>query len=326
MDLLERSQITSIIFKLTYHTYKMKKTFLFMLLLASATTFAQQDALFSQYMFNKLVINPAYAGSREVMTFDLLDRYQWVGIEGAPRTITFSGHTPLRNPHVGLGFFVYSDILGPTSHQGFMGTYAYRIRLEKGTLAFGLHVGLNHMAINWDKLNVEDPDINLQGQGKNKITPDASFGVFYSTNHFYGGISSTRLLQNEFGMTTNNGSTSYSRLMRHFYAMAGYAFPISEKVVFRPAALVKYVNNTPVQFDLDASFLFNNVFWIGAAYRSSEAVIFLTEFNIGHNLRVGYSYDVWLNDLMRYNKGSHEIHIGYDINLQKGSYFTSRYF
>jgi len=304
----------------------MKKILLFILLLANAKTFAQQDALFSQYKFNKLVINPAYAGSREVMTFDLLDRYQWVGIEGSPRTLGFSGHTSLRNPHVGLGFCVYSDILGPTSKQGLMGNYAYRIRLERGTLAFGLQVGFNYTSIDWNKLNVEDPDIKLQGQAKNYIMPDGNFGVFYSTNRFYGGISSTQLLQNAYGMTIENGLSSYSRLMRHFYAMAGYAFPISEKVIFRPSALLKYVNNAPMQIDLDASFLFNDIFWIGVAYRSREAIIFLTEFNIGSNLRIGYSYDLWLNDLMRYNKGSHEIHIGYSINLLRGRLLTSRYF
>jgi type IX secretion system PorP/SprF family membrane protein len=173
---------------------------------------------------------------------------------------------------------------------------------------------------------VEDPDVKLQGQERKKIKPDGSFGMFYSTNRFYGGISSTQLLQNEYGMTINNGLLSYSKLMRHFYAMAGYAFPISENVVFRPSTLIKYVNFAPLQIDLDASFLFHNVFWLGAAYRSKETVIFLTEFNIGQHLRIGYSYDVWLNDFMRNNKGSHEIHIGYDIDLLKGRIYSPRYF
>lgn len=304
----------------------MKKVFLFILIIAAASSYAQQNALFSQYMFNKLVINPAYAGSREVMTFDLLNRYQWVGIEGAPRTLTFSGHTPLQNDKMGLGFYLYSDILGPSSDQGLMGTYAYRIRMKSGTLAFGLHAGFSHISINWDKLDMDDPAVILQGQGKSKYTPDASLGVFYSTNRFYGGISSTQLLQNEYGMTVKDGSSTYSRLMRHFYVMAGYAYPLSEKVVFRPSMLLKYVSNAPVQFEMDASFLINNTIWLGAAYRSKEAVVLLTELNIGHNLRIGYSYDIWFNDLMGYNKGSHEIHIGYDINLIKGRLLNPRYF
>jgi len=304
----------------------MKKVFLFILIIAAASSYAQQNALFSQYMFNKLVINPAYAGSREVMTFDLLNRYQWVGIEGAPRTLTFSGHTPLQNDKMGLGFYLYSDILGPSSDQGLMGTYAYRIRMASGTLAFGLHAGFSHISIDWDKLDMDDPAVILQGQGKSKYTPDASLGVFYSTNRFYGGISSTQLLQNEYGMTVKDGSSTYSRLMRHFYVMAGYAYPLSEKVVFRPSLLLKYVNNAPLQFEMDASFLINNTIWLGAAYRSREAVVLLTELNIGHNLRIGYSYDIWFNDLMGYNKGSHEIHIGYDINLIKGRLLNPRYF
>jgi len=304
----------------------MKKIFLFIFMLAGVTIYAQQNALFSQYMFNKLVINPAYAGSREVMTFDLLNRYQWVGIEGAPRTISFSGHTPLRNPHMGLGFYVYSDVLGPSSDQGFMATYAYRIKMDEGTLAFGLHAGFSHIAIDWNKLDMEDPAVILQGQGKSKFTPDASVGVFYSTNRFYGGVSSTQLLQNEYGMTVKDGSSTYSRLMRHFYVMAGYAYPVSEKVVFRPSMLLKYVSNAPMQFEMDACFLINNTLWLGAAYRSKEAIVLLAEFNVGHNLRIGYSYDIWMNDLMGYNKGSHEIHIGYDINLMKGRQLNPRYF
>jgi len=304
----------------------MKKIFAIILFLASAPGFAQQDPLFNQYMFNKLVINPAYAGNRNVMAFDLLDRYQWVGIKGAPRTITFSGQTRLRNPHVGLGFYVYSDISGPTSDQGFMGTYAYRLRINESSLSFGMHVGIRYISFDWNKLDIEDPAINLQGQVKSKIMPDASFGIFYSTNRFYGGISSTQLLQNKYGESNGNGLSGYSMLARHFYAMAGYAFPISETVVFRPSVLGKYTNNAPAQIDLDACFLFNDVLWIGAGYRTNESVIFLTEFNIGHNLRIGYSYDVWLNNSMGYNQGSHEIHIGYDISLLKGRIYIPRYF
>jgi type IX secretion system PorP/SprF family membrane protein len=322
MDLYKRRQMIYLYRKTCF----VKKITLFFLLLATASAFAQQDALFSQYRFNKLVINPAYAGTRDVMAFDLLNRYQWVGIEGAPRTITFSGQTPLRNPHVGLGFYLYSDAYGPTTNQGFMGTYAYRIKLQNGMLAFGLQVGFSYIRIDWDKFIAEDPDIKLQGQERNKIKPDGSFGIFYSTKRFYGGISSTQLMQNEYGMTIRNGMSSYSKLMRHFYAMAGYAFPINEEVVFRPSALIKYVNNAPLQVDIDASFLFNNVFWLGVAYRSKETVIFLTEFNIGNSLRVGYSFDIWLNNFMRYSKGAHEIHIGYDINLVKGRLHSPRYF
>jgi type IX secretion system PorP/SprF family membrane protein len=305
---------------------KYRHFILLLLLCASTTCFAQQDGLFSQYMFNKLVINPAYAGSGQVMTFDLLDRYQWTGIEGAPRTLTLSGHTPIRNPHVGLGFYLYSDVAGPVSDLRFMATYAYRIRLDRGTLAFGLHAGFRSIEMRWDKLIVPDADLQLQGQGKNKITPDASFGIFYSTNQFYGGISSTQLLQNEYNMTIENGISRYSRLMRHFYAMTGFAIPIGEDVIFRPSALVKYVNKAPMQVDLDACFLFHDVFWIGAGYRTKEAVILLTELNIGHNLRIGYAYDIWLEGFRHNTTGSHEIHLGYDINLVKGRIFTPRYF
>jgi type IX secretion system PorP/SprF family membrane protein len=304
----------------------MKKLILILSLFSGTVAMAQQDALFSQYMFNKLVLNAGYTGSREVMSADLMDRYQWVGIAGAPKTITFSLHTPLRNEHIGLGFYVYSDQLGPTLDQGFMASYAYRLILPKGKLSCGFQAGFKYFSIDWEKIHNENPDYMFQGSQQSKITPDANFGIYYYTNRMFAGISSKQLLQNEYGMVKTDGKTAYSRLLMHFYGMAGLAVPISEDVLFRPSTLIKYVKNAPLQMDLNASFLIKDLFWIGMTYRTENALVFMTEINLAKNLRLGYSYDVYLNQLVYYNKGSHEIRLGFDFDLFRNRMLTPRYF
>ena len=304
----------------------MKKLIIILALISGTAAMAQQDALLSQYMFNKLIMNAGYTGSREVMSADLSDRYQWVGFEGAPKTLTLSVHTPLRNEHIGVGFYLYRDELGPTVDQGFLASYAYRIKLPKGKLSFGIQAGIKNFNIDWGKIYTENPDYMFQGTQKNKITPDANFGIYYYTNRLYAGISSKQLLQNEYGVVKIDGKTAYSKLVRHFYGMAGYLVPITDNILFRPSTLIKYVNNAPVQADLTASFLIHELFWVGLTYRTESALIFITEFNIGKNFRLGYSYDTYLNQLIHYNMGSHEIRLGFDFDLFKNRMLTPRYF
>jgi type IX secretion system PorP/SprF family membrane protein len=304
----------------------MKKLILIFILFAGITSFAQQDALFSQYMFNKLTVNPGYAGSREVFSADMVYRYQWVGMPGSPKTLTLGMHAPLRNDHIGLGGYIYSDQIGPVVDQGALATYAYRVNLPKGKLSFGLQAGIKYYGVDWDMIIVEDPDFSFQGDQKNKVTPDANFGIYYYSNHAYVGISSKQLLQNEYGMVTVNGKKTYSKLLRHFYGIAGLAIPLSDKVIFRPSALVKYVKNAPWQLDLNASILFNDLFWLGMTYRTDGDIVFLTEINISRKYRIGYSYDVNVKDMIHYNSGSHEIRLGVDLDLLKNRMYTPRYF
>lgn len=304
----------------------MKKISGIIFLLISFSAFAQQDPLFSQYMFNKLVLNPAYAGSREVLTIDLLDRYQWVGIDGAPRTFTVGAHMATRNNRVGLGLYAYRDALGPTINQGFMATYAYRLLLGSGSLSFGIQAGFKYFDFDWTKMNVENPDYSFNPQDIQRFTPDANFGVYYQSNRFFAGLSSKQLFQNEYGVASVGDKTTYTKLLRHFYGMAGAAIPVDDKIVFRPSVMAKFVKNAPLQVDLNASLLFGDIFWIGTSYRTEKAIVFLTEFRISEKFRVGYSYDVYLNELQPHNKGSHEIRLGIDLNLYHSRMMTPRYF
>lgn len=306
----------------------MKRICIFILLLFSMSAFSQQDPLFTQYMFNKLVVNPAYADSREILTIDILDREQWIGIEGAPRTMTISAHIATLNRRVGLGIYGYRDQLGPTVSQGLMGTYSYRIFLERSSFAFGLQGGFKYFNFDWDMIRVKYPDdYYFYPQETKKFVPDFNLGFYYQSRRFFAGLSSKQLLENEYGVTTSDvGKTSFSRLLRHFYLMTGAAFPLDDKIVFRPSLLAKYVKNAPLQVDLNASLLFNDFFWIGASFRTQKALAFMTEFRITPRIRLGYSLDIYLNELQPYNYGSHEIRLGFDLPGNGYRMKTPRYF
>jgi Bacteroidetes-specific putative membrane protein len=305
----------------------MKKIIFVFALFCSYVAYGQQDPLFTQYMFNKLLVNPAYAGSRENFNFDLLNRKQWVNIDGAPETFTLSGHTAMRNKNVGLGFYVFRDKLGATNNQGFMGTYSYRIFMGKSSLAFGLQFGLKYFDFDWNAMKLKDPDGLFDPQDVRRITPDANFGIYYQSNKYFLGLSSKQLLQNEYGQTTGkDGSSSFSKLTRHFYMMGGFASHLSEKIIFRPSMMAKYTANAPLQVDLNASFLFGNAFWVGTSFRTGQAITFLTEFRISDRIKLGYSYDLYLNELQPFNYGSHEIRLGFEFPLFEERMRTPRYF
>ncbi|HNX78317.1 MAG TPA: type IX secretion system membrane protein PorP/SprF [Prolixibacteraceae bacterium] len=306
----------------------MKKLYIFLLLMLGLTAYGQQDPLFTQYMFNKLLVNAAFAGSREVTTIDVLNRSQWVGIDGAPNTLTFSMHTLMPNRRVGLGFYGYRDALGPNVNQGLMATYAYRILLDRSSFAFGLQAGFKHFNFDWDMIRVKYPeDYYFLPQEVQRWAPDFNLGMYFQSDRFYAGLSSKQLLENEYGtIKASDGHSTFSRLLRHYYAMAGYRMPLDDRIIFRPSFLVKYVKNAPVQIDLNASVVFNDFFWIGASFRTQKAIAFMTEFSITPKIRLGYSLDIYLNELQPFNYGSHEIRVGFDLVSEKNRMKTPRYF
>ena len=308
----------------------MRKLILVCLVVISPALYAQQDALFTQYMYNKLEFNPAYAGSSEALSLDMIYRLQWVGIPGAPRTLSFTAHTPLRNPHIGLGISAYRDGLGPTVDYNVMGTFAYRIIFSSSTLCFGVSGGIKYFDVDWNALNPKDAgDIELTSQVRNKVVPDADFGIYYYGKNYYTGFSSKHLLENQIDVSTSpsDGKLSFTRLLRHFYFMAGGVIPLSRDIVFTPSALLKYVQNAPLQLDINASFVLNGILTLGASYRTDNAIGLLMEINLSKGFSIGYSYDIWFNALQASNQGSHEIRLGYDIDLfGKPRMLSPRYF
>lgn len=305
----------------------MKRLIFILMMLGGGMLFAQQDALYSQYMFNQLVLNPAYTGARDAFNVTLVHRHQWAGIDGAPRTYSLSVHSPLGDERAAIGGYVYSDQIGPMQDMGGYGSFAYRIMLDNSKLAFGIQAGIRRYDINWGMVNFnQGGDIIVNGQVKNNAIPDANFGVYWYADWFYLGVSSKHLLQNKYAEVIMDEKTVYSTLLRHFYMMGGLAIPVSDNIVLRPSTLVKYTQNAPLQVDINVSALFNDFFWIGASYRTKQAFVALMEFNITDQIRIGYSYDLLFNELRVYNKGSHEIMIGFDIGRSNSRMLSPRFF
>lgn len=297
-----------------------KLIYIVILVIASSGSYAQQDPIFTQYMFNALAINPAYAGASEALSLDLIERVQWLGMKSGPNTTAFTASTNLPNPHLGIGLFAFRDALGPTVETGIMGSFAYKILFPTGKLSFGVQFGFDYLNVDWTVLNPGDQsDPLITNQVKNKAVPDAGVGIYYSTNRFYVGISSTHLMQNKIVALKNpvDEKTSFTKLLRHFYAIGGVAIPLSENLILKPTAMVKYVANSPMQADFDVNLLIHEVLWIGVGYRTENCLSLMAEVNITKGLHIGYSYDAWFNPLKSYNKGSHEIRVGYDLDVFK---------
>jgi len=296
---------------------------------SGALLFAQQDALFTQYMYTKLEFNPAYAGSHDALSIDLLGRFQWVGIEGAPKTLCLTAHSSMPENHLGLGLYVYMDQLGPTVDYNVMGTFAYRLLLPNSKLCFGVSAGIKYYDIDWGLLDPKDyGDPSLTDQVKNKVVPDVDFGIYYYTKNYYAGVSVKHLLQNQMVVSSSppDGQSNFTRLLRTYYFIGGGSIPFSGNVRLMPSVLIKYVKNSPLQADLSARVRFLEIITLGASYRTGDALCLLLELFVYKGLSLGYSYDIWLNALKGNNQGSHEIRIGYDIDLFRTRMLTPRYF
>lgn len=292
---------------------------LLLFLAASVQVKGQKDALYYQYMFNHFILNPAYAGVPKTLDLYMVDRYQWVGIPGAPNTITASFHMPVRQERVGIGMYIYADRLGPLGDYGIMGNYAYRIKAWQGIISFGVQFGIVKRYINWDLVEMEDlDDIYLLTRPQPRIAPDVNFGIMYYNDKFFAGLSSKHLLEVTFSDELVTTATSFGVLSRHFYGYTGTFIPINSQIIFKPTILLKFVDDGSLYFDLNAMFLYRNTLWLGASYRShTRTMVFLIELYLNKKLKFGYSYDTYLGDIRAYNIGSHELMLGYTINYYK---------
>ncbi len=309
----------------------MKKYITFALLLIAAAAnklYAQQEAMYSQYMFNTLAINPAYAGSRNVTSATALYRNQWVGINGAPETITFSIDAPVNSKKVGLGLQVFNDKIGITKTTGAFASYAYRIRLQKGTLAFGLQAGASQYRADFQNVLLSpDPSNDLAfSQNVNKVLVNVGTGVYYNTDRFYIGLSSPQLLNNKLTNFTVEGNNVFNGQALHLFFATGYVFPLSDVFALKPSVLVKGVKGAPIEADLNATLWIKDVFAIGLQYRTKADMSALIEIQASPQIRLGYAYDRSLTKLVQYNSGSHEIMLRYEFGFEKGKILSPRYF
>ncbi len=289
----------------------------------SQTVSAQQQVMFTQYMFNGLAINPAYAGSHESLSLTALIREQWVGLDGAPSTQTFAAHTPLKNERVALGFMFLHDKIGITNQNGAYLSYAYRIPMKNGKLSFGLQAGFNNYKATYSSLEFDD-DFAFSSNDVNKTLPNFGAGLYYYSDKFYAGFSVPQILKNE--LDEDNSDTD-SKLIQHYFLTAGIVFDLSNALKLKPNVLMKVVEGAPVEWDINANLLIKEVLWLGLSWRSFDSFDALIQFQLTDQLQVGYAYDfATTTDLRRVNSGSHEIMLNYRFNFSKSKLITPRLF
>lgn len=290
-------------------------------LIFSDKLYSQQDPLFTQYMFNTMSINPGYAGSAGFLSVNAISRHQWIGFEGAPSTQTFAAHAPLRE-ELGFGVTVFNDNTGPISNLSLEANFSYILKLtEQSNLSFGLMGGFNNVHIGLLDLEGVDPTDDAFQYNINNYRPIFGAGLYFSNPRGYIGVSIPDLVETEF----EDQVTTWKH-DRHYFFIAGYIQNLSDDVLFRPTAMVRYVQNMPVSLEGTASFIFRDRIWFGLMYRHEDAVGALTCFQVNQQIRIGYSYDYGISELSSYQSGTHEIMINYDFNYGRKDYVSPRYF
>ncbi|MHC0442503.1 PorP/SprF family type IX secretion system membrane protein [Flavobacterium sp. 3-210] len=303
----------------------MKNIFYIVMVLLAGTlgASAQQESQYTQYMYNTMTFNPGYTGSREVLSAMGLYRTQWVGLDGAPKTMNFSVQSPV-GIHSGLGLNVVSDQIGPTKATGVTANYSYTILGSTDVkYSFGISAGLDNFTVDYGKINPENPDPYLTGI-ESKMSPNVGAGFYVHSYNWYVGLSAPRLLKTTF--FDDAKATTYSS-SSHFYLMGGYVFDLNPYLKFKPAAMIKAVLGAPLAVDLSANFLINDKFTLGAAYRWDAAVSGMAGFQITDGLNIGYAYDYDTTHIGNYNSGSHEIFLRFELfGNSKSRLVTPRFF
>ena len=312
-------------------------TFSIFLVILVQTSYAQQQAMYSQYMFNGLAINPAYTGSHEAISITALAREQWTKIEGAPSTQTLSVHSPVRFTKASVGGLFMHDKVGVSHQYDAHLFYAYRIPIRQVTrngeqttswLSMGLQAGItqNRMALSDLNIvsaeNVNDP-VYTSGD-ISKLAPNVGFGLFYYTSRSYLGISAPKLIDNP---TSDQEYLFMAKQLRHYFVTGGYVFDLNQNLKLKPNFLVKGVKGAPLQVDLNTNLFIKEIVEVGASYRTGDAFSAIFQLQATKQLRVGYAYDLTTNnDIRKAGAGSHEIMVNYRISLHNKVYLSPRYF
>lgn len=311
----------------------MKKIILILLFLSGITSLkAQQDILVSHYMFNQLLLNPAYAGSKEYMMATLLYRKQWVNFKGAPETQVASLHGPVGLSNFGWGLQINHDKIGVTDQTDVFINAAYHLPLTlKMKLSVGLRGGGGYYSYkNSDLIYWDANDPAFAGDKVSKFLPNIGWGAYLHTDKFYVGISTPNIISYNPGdgvsINLNDSGKTIPHLVRHYYATAGIALELNPDIVLKPSILVKHTPNAPIETDFNLNVLLGKLFWIGGSYRTGDSFVALFEIQLGKQLHLGYSYDFTFTDVKNYSAGSHEIMIGYDFGYDIMKVKTPRYF
>jgi type IX secretion system PorP/SprF family membrane protein len=299
------------------------------LMLLPIASFAQQDAQYTQYMYNTISVNPAYAGSRQAMSIFALHRTQWVGIEGAPVTNSFSINTPISESKVGLGLSFVNDQIGPSDENNIAIDFSYTIPAsEKYKMSFGIKASANLLNVDFTKLDQYPGDPIFEQNIDNKFSPNIGVGFYLHSDKGYLGLSAPNLIETEhFDGSATSSSTSHIATEKiNYYLIAGYVFDMSPSLKFKPSLQTKYVQGAPLQVDLSANFMIEEKFVAGLAYRWSAAMSAMVGFQVSDSFFVGYAYDFDTTDLADYNSGSHEIFLRYELFNKFDKIISPRFF
>ncbi len=296
-------------------------------ILVSAASMAQQQPMYSQYMFNMLNINPAYAGSRGVMTATALYRNQWVGIPGAPRTSSFSFDMPLNEKKIGIGFQLYDDRLGIERTTGINAFYAFRFQITgSGTLSLGLQAGLLNYQANYTEVSTFQPNDPSFAANVSGLLPSAAAGVYYNSDKFYIGFSTPALLKTQISYNNAAQIASVTSQDLHLYLASGFVMNLNQDLALKPSILLKAVSGAPLEVDVNANLWIQNKLSIGASYRTGDAVVGMVELQLNQQLRFGYAYDKTFSDLGTLNTGTHELMLRMEFGSSGGKVSSPRYF
>ena len=293
-------------------------------MLLAMVSYGQQDAQFTQYMYNTISINPAYAGSRGAMSIFALHRTQWVGLDGAPTTNAASINTPINNSNLGLGVSFVNDKIGPTNENTISGDLSYTIPTsENFKLSFGMKATANLFNLNVNKLNPADQGDPQFQNLRNVFTPNVGAGIYYHSDKAYLGLSVPNFIQTN---RYNDNQVAIFKEKINYYLIGGYVFDLSYDIKFKPAFLTKLVEGSPLQVDVSANFMFIEKVVVGVAYRWSAAMSAMVGFQVTDGMYIGYGYDLETTNLENYNSGSHEIFLRYEIFKNNEKVITPRFF
>ena len=288
---------------------------------------AQQLPQFTQYMYNTISINPAYAGSRDALSIVGLNRNQWAGFDGGPQTQTLSIHSPLRNEKIGLGLSLINDKTGFENFTYVYADFSYTVKASEDVdISFGLKGGLTYYKLSdelYNKTEVnQDPYFNDK---LNRWNSNFGAGVLFHSQKWYVGLSVPKIINHDL-----NNDTDYAALERvHYYLLGGYVFELSDNVKLKPSFMVKHTDGAPLSTDLTANFLFNEKFWLGGSYRfngKQAAIGALADFQVTDQFRVGYTYEIPTGEIRPYTSGTHEILLMYEFRFLKNKQKSPRYF
>jgi len=287
--------------------------------ITAETAKSQQYPIYSQYIFNGLVLNPAYAGSHVQVSATAMYRNQWVNFEGAPKTLSFSAHTSLLNDKIGVGLLITDDKIGSYSNQNIYGSYAYIFKSPVGKLALGLQAGLNIISADYSDLNLDNMNDVSFTNIENELKPNFGAGAYFHNEYFFAGFSVPFLLNSGIENTSIEGAIEDVRSARYYYLHGGITVPLNrmKTVQFVPSTLIRAQEGSPLSIDLNAGFIFHELLSVGASYRNIDAIITYVDLKLSEQFHFGYSYDWTTSDISQFSHGTHEFMINYRFRIRK---------